>query len=67
VAGTAAALAAAIYVPAVSHVFRFAALAAPDLAVSAAAGLVSVLWYDLYKVMRRSRNPAASVPADANP
>ena len=61
--GTAAALALAIYVPAVSHVFRFAPLAPGDLAASVAAGFVSVLWYDLYKVARRSRAAAAGRPS----
>ncbi len=50
--GTLAALAIAIYVPAVAEVFRFAPLAPRDLAVAAAAGVVGVLWYDAYKLLR---------------
>ena len=53
VGATAAALCAVIYVPAVAPLFRFVPLPAADLAGAASLGLVSVLWYDLYKIARR--------------
>jgi len=53
--GTLAALAAAIHVPSVASVFRFAPLGAAELAVAAAAGAAGVLWYDFYKLMRPRR------------
>ncbi len=57
--GTLAALAAALYVPVAAQVFRFEALAAADLALAAAAGFISVAWYDAYKLLRRTMPPAA--------
>ncbi len=54
-AGTVAALAAAIYLPAAAAVFRFAPLGAAEIALAAAAGIAGVLWYDLYKLMRPRR------------
>jgi len=53
VAATIAALAAVVYIPAAASLFRFAPLGAADLALSAACGLASVLWYDVYKIARR--------------
>ncbi|HEX3062827.1 MAG TPA: cation-translocating P-type ATPase, partial [Usitatibacter sp.] len=53
VAGTAAALALAIYFPAATRIFRFAPLSMADFAMSAAIGFGSVLWYDAYKIARR--------------
>jgi Ca2+-transporting ATPase len=55
---TVAALAVAIYVPPVAHVFRFAPLAPPVLAVSAAAGILGPLWYEVYKLRRPRRTSA---------
>ncbi len=46
------ALAAAIYVPPVADLFRFAPLPGVPLAVAAAAGVGGVLWYEAYKRMR---------------
>jgi Ca2+-transporting ATPase len=54
-AGATAALAASIYVPAAAGIFRFAAPGLRDLALAAACGAASVLWYDLYKIRRRRR------------
>jgi Ca2+-transporting ATPase len=51
-AGTLAAVLLAIYVPPIAGVFRFAPLEPVRLAVAAAAGLVGVLWYELYKLLR---------------
>jgi Ca2+-transporting ATPase len=53
---TLAALAAALYVPPIASVFRFAPLTPPLLAVSAAAGMIGPLWYEVYK-LRRPRRP----------
>jgi Ca2+-transporting ATPase len=53
VAGATAALAASIYVPSAAAIFRFTAPGLRDFALAGAAGVASVLWYDLYKVARR--------------
>jgi Ca2+-transporting ATPase len=50
--GTLAALAAAVYVPPIADVFRFAPLSPGEVAVAAAAGVVGVLWYEGYKLLR---------------
>jgi Ca2+-transporting ATPase len=50
--GALAALAAAIYVPPLAAVFRFAPLSPSRLAIAAAAGIAGVLWYDAYKLLR---------------
>ena len=52
---TLVALVATIYVPALADLFRFAPLDAGDLAASAAAGALSVAWYDALKLARRRR------------
>lgn len=49
------ALAAAIYVPAASGIFRFSAIALHDLGIAAAGGLASVAWYELRKMLRRRK------------
>jgi Ca2+-transporting ATPase len=49
--GTLAALAAAIYLPPVAAIFRFAPLSAGHLGMAAAAGIAGVLWYEAYKVI----------------
>jgi Ca2+-transporting ATPase len=53
VAGTVTALIASIYLTPMAALFRFAPLAASDLAIAMGIGAASVLWYDLYKVRRR--------------
>ncbi|MGZ5102620.1 MAG: cation-translocating P-type ATPase [Usitatibacter sp.] len=53
VAGATAALLATIYVAPLASLFRFAPLELAPFAASAALGFVSVLWYDLLKVVRR--------------
>jgi len=50
--GTLAALAACIYIPLIGDLFRFAPLSAGYAALSAAAGIAGVLWYEAYKVLR---------------
>jgi Ca2+-transporting ATPase len=54
VLGTLGALAAAIYVPPLAQVFRFAPLAPGDVAVAAAAGLAGVLALEALKRVRRA-------------
>jgi Ca2+-transporting ATPase len=53
VGATLAALAASLFVPAAAGIFRFEAIGTTELALAAAAGLGSVLWYDALKVIRR--------------
>ena len=50
--GTLAALAACIYIPLIGDLFRFAPLSAGYAALSAAAGIAGVLWYEAYKALR---------------
>jgi len=53
--GSLAALAAVIYAPPVAALFRFAPLAAPDLALALATGIAGVAWIDVWKALRRRR------------
>ena len=55
-AGTLAALAASIYVRPAAEIFRFAPLGLRDLAIAGGAGVASVIWYDLYKLLRPRRS-----------
>jgi Ca2+-transporting ATPase len=50
--GTLAALAAAIYVPPIAGLFRFAPLEPARLALAALAGIAGVVWYEAYKLLR---------------
>ena len=47
-------LAIVLYVPAIRELFRFAPLQAPELAVCAALGMASVLWFEIFKHFRRA-------------
>jgi Ca2+-transporting ATPase len=58
VAGTLAALAAALYAPPAAALFRFAPLAPAELGAALLGGLGGVLWFDLLKAARRSPRPA---------
>jgi Ca2+-transporting ATPase len=51
-AGALGALLASIYVEPVADVFRFEPIAAADLGLAAAAGLLGVAWYELRKLLR---------------
>jgi Ca2+-transporting ATPase len=53
--GTLAALAAAIYVPPVADLFRFAPLSPGHLVITAVAGVAGVAWYEAYKYLRPRR------------
>jgi len=48
-----AALAAAIYVPPLAAIFRFAPLGALEMSVALVAGLLGVLWLEAAKLARR--------------
>jgi P-type Ca2+ transporter type 2C len=45
-----------VYVPGLRSLFRFAPLHPTDLALCAAAGLLSVAWFELYKITSRARH-----------
>ncbi|HWA37602.1 MAG TPA: cation-translocating P-type ATPase [Burkholderiales bacterium] len=51
--GALAALLAAIYVPPLAGLFRFAPLGAADLGIAALAGFAGVAWYEVLKLVRR--------------
>ena len=51
-AATVAALVAALYVPALADLFRFAPVSPAWLALATAAGVAGVLWYEVYKLVR---------------
>ncbi len=53
--GTLIALAAAIYIPPIADVFRFAPLSAGQFALAVVAGTAGVLWYEAYKLLRPRR------------
>ena len=55
VGGALAALGAALYLPPVAEVFRFAPLDALELGVAALAGIAGVAWYDARKLLQRRR------------
>jgi Ca2+-transporting ATPase len=54
-AGALGALLASIYVEPVADVFRFEPIAAADLGLAAAAGLLGAAWYELRKLLHRRR------------
>ncbi len=64
VAGASLALLATIYVAPLTKLFRFAPLDGRSLAIAAALGFASVLWYDLYKVARRRDTSSTSTPGN---
>ncbi len=51
-------LAVVLYVPAIRALFRFAPLHAPDMVFSAAAGVASVLWFEIFKRFGRTTETA---------
>jgi Ca2+-transporting ATPase len=53
--GTLIALAAAIYIPPIADVFRFAPLSSGQLGLAVVAGTAGVLWYEAYKLLRPRR------------
>ena len=59
-AATVGALLGAIYIAPAAEVFRFGPLPAGSLTFAAATGVIGVLWYEIYKLLRR-RAPAVNV------
>jgi Ca2+-transporting ATPase len=57
---TLGALALVIYAPPVADIFRFAPLSFGDLAAAAAAGIGGVIWYEVWKLLRRPKRVAAA-------
>jgi Ca2+-transporting ATPase len=57
VLGTLCALAAAVYVPPVAELFRFAPLGALEVGVALAAGTAGVVWFELMKWRARRATP----------
>ena len=55
--GASAFLAVSVLVPFARRLFHFAPLHAPDLLMSLGAGLVCVLWFEVVKAIRRTRQP----------
>ncbi len=68
IGGTLAFLAAALYVPALRHLFRFNVMHAPDIAICAGAAVLGTAWFEAVKAMscrhraavlrRESKHPA---------
>ena len=59
-AGTLAILALLLTVPSARDLFQFAAMHPADLAISLGAGVLSVLWFEVYKLIRnRQHAPVA--------
>jgi Ca2+-transporting ATPase len=48
----------ALYVPALAGLFKFRALSAQELAVSAAAAALGIGWFEALKVLRKQRGGA---------
>ncbi|CAN5878688.1 HAD-IC family P-type ATPase [soil metagenome] len=58
-----------IYVPGLRGLFRFAPLHPVDIAICLVAGVVSVLWFEIYKITsrRRQRKATSSAHSDVRP
>jgi Ca2+-transporting ATPase len=54
-AGTLSCLFLVLYVPALRDLFRFAPVPFIDLAICAGAGVLSVIWFEIYKYWSRGR------------
>jgi P-type Ca2+ transporter type 2C len=52
-AGISTAMGLVLYIPALRHLFRFSFLHPLDIALCLGAGIVSVLWFEAFKVIRR--------------
>jgi Ca2+-transporting ATPase len=64
--GTTAFLSLVLLVPVVQRTFHFAPLHAADVAVSAGAGLMCVMWFDLLKLGRRLTRAGRLEPQEEN-
>jgi Ca2+-transporting ATPase len=58
-------LALIIYVPGLRSLFRFAPLHLIDIAICLSAGLLSVAWFELFKMVSRRRATASPSPASS--
>lgn len=58
-----AAVALALYAPPLRQIFHFEVLHPADIALSAAAALAGITWFEIYKTIRRQRQPERRVPA----
>ncbi len=47
-----------LYIPVLARFFKFEPLSLPQLGISITAGFISVIWYELVKVVKRSRSEA---------
>ncbi len=47
-----------LYIPILARFFKFEPLSLPQLGISITAGFISVIWYELVKVVKRSRSEA---------
>jgi Ca2+-transporting ATPase len=54
VSGTLAGMALVLYVPYLRDLFRFAALGLTELLICLAAAAAGLMWYELYKLVRRT-------------
>jgi len=59
IGGAALLLALTLSIPPVRDIFRFAPLSAADVAIAVGVGLVSILWFEGIKLLRRYVHPAA--------
>jgi len=57
--GTLFALGLILYVPPLSNLFLFSALGPIDLLICLSTGFVSVTWFEIFKIIKRSRNNGA--------
>ncbi|MBK9797661.1 MAG: cation-translocating P-type ATPase [Holophagaceae bacterium] len=64
--GTGVFLALALYLPTVQRFFHFAAVRGVDLLLACAAGFVSILWFEVVKLVRRRGSPRAIADAPSN-
>jgi Ca2+-transporting ATPase len=48
-----------IYVPGLRNLFRFAPLHPIDIAICLSAGLISVTWFEVFKIVSRRRTKSS--------
>jgi len=57
-AGAVVFLALVLYMPFLRELFRFNELHLDDLLITLAAGLISILWFEVFKLISRNTRPA---------
>ncbi len=62
--GTISCLVLVLYVPALRDLFRFAPVPLIDLAMCAGAGVLSIIWFEIYKYWSRKRGDRGIVPEE---